>query len=193
MPLSTPPVPEGTFQIVGDLDVDVAESADYSPGSADLPLVAAAVAELQEVTAPAGVPSKAAEQRWATHAPPGTAALFAGDTLLHTDLAPHSVLVNDRAHIIDWAWPTRGAAFIAPAILILRLIEAGHTPADADAIARRFPSWRTAPAYATQAFAAANAAVWKEIAHTDTAPWKTAMAGHPIAFHTHLHALPGNR
>ncbi|MFH8453907.1 hypothetical protein ACH4CD_32245 [Streptomyces fungicidicus] len=35
VPLSTPPVPKGTFQIVGDLDVDVAESAGYSCSAGD--------------------------------------------------------------------------------------------------------------------------------------------------------------
>ncbi|MFD4261387.1 hypothetical protein ACFWR9_28105 [Streptomyces sp. NPDC058534] len=102
-------------------------------------------------------------------------------------------LSHDRAHIIDWAWPTRGAAWIDPAILILRLLEAGHTLVEADAFACRFPSWRTAPAEAKEAFASANAAAWKEIAHADSAPWKAAMAGHAIAFTTHLHTLPGNR
>lgn len=42
---------------------------------------AAALAELQETTAPTDVPVKAAEQRWAAYAPPGTGALIAGDTL----------------------------------------------------------------------------------------------------------------
>ncbi|MFF8639004.1 aminoglycoside phosphotransferase [Streptomyces pilosus] len=167
--------------------------ADYTPGSPDLPLVAAALAELQEITAPADIPIKAAEQRWAAYAPPGTAAHFAGNTLLHTDLALHNVLVDARARIIDWAWPTRGAAWIDPAILILRLIEAGHTPAEADAFAHRFPSWHTAPPTATQAFATANAAAWREIAQTDAAPWKTAMARHATAFHAHLNAPPGNK
>ncbi|WP_159044640.1 hypothetical protein [Streptomyces sp. XY152] len=151
------------------------------------------IAELQRTTAPADIPIKAAEQRWAAYAPPGTAAPFAGDTLLHTDLAPHNVLVDDRAHIIDWAWPTRGAAWIDPAILILRILEAGHTLVDADALACRFPSWRTAPAEAKKAFAAANAAAWQEIARADAAPWKASMAGHAVAFHVHLHAKPGNR
>ncbi|MEZ7004897.1 aminoglycoside phosphotransferase [Streptomyces sp. AD55] len=167
--------------------------ADYAPGSADLPLIATAIAELQRTTAPPDIPIKAAEQRWAAYAPPGTATLFAGDTLLHTDLAPHNVLVNARAHIIDWAWPTRGAAWIDPAVLILRLLEAGHTLAEADAFARRFPSWSTAPAEATEAFAAANAAVWEEITCADTAPWKVAMTGHAVAFHAHLRTFPDNR
>nr|WP_240673503.1 aminoglycoside phosphotransferase [Streptomyces sp. S10(2018)] len=165
--------------------------ADYSPDSPDLPLVAAALAELQETTAPTDVPIKAAEQRWAAYAPPGSAALFSGDTLLHTDLAPHNLIVDDRAHIIDWAWPTRGAAWIDPAILILRLLEAGHTLVEADVFASRFSSWRAAPAEAKEAFAAANAAAWREIARADAAPWKAVMAAHAVAFHAYLQATPG--
>jgi hypothetical protein len=165
--------------------------ADYAPGSPDLTLVAAAIEELQEITAPADIAIKAAEQRWAVYAPPGTADLFAGDTLLHTDLAPHNVLVDDRAHIIDWAWPTRGAAWIDPAALILRLLEAGHSPVSADGFARQFPSWRSAPAQAVQAFAAANVAAWAEIARADAAPWKEAMARQAADFHTYVRTFPG--
>lgn len=103
------------------------------------------------------------------------------------------MLVDDRAHIIDWAWPTRGAAWIDPAILILRLLEAGHTLVEADAFAQRFPSWRTAPAEAKEAFAAANAAVWEEIARADSASWEAAMVDRSVASHSHLSALPGKR
>ncbi|WEH20071.1 aminoglycoside phosphotransferase [Streptomyces sp. VNUA24] len=167
--------------------------ADYTPGSANLPLVVAAVQELQEISAPRDIAIKSAEQRWAAYAPPGTADLFAGDTLLHTDLAPHNVLVNDRAHIIDWAWPTRGAAWIDPAVLILRLLEAGHSLASADSIARQLPSWHSAPVRAVQAFAAANAAAWAEIARQDSAPWKAAMARHAVDFHTYVRTISVRR
>ena len=113
-------------------------------------------------------------------------ATWSADTLLHTDLAPHNVLVNDRAHIIDWAWPTRGAAWIDPAVLILRLLEAGHSLASADSVARQLPSWCSAPVRAVQAFAAANAAAWAEIARQDSAPWKAAMARHAVDLHTYV-------
>ncbi|MFE7854165.1 aminoglycoside phosphotransferase [Streptomyces sp. NPDC057403] len=159
--------------------------AIYTPGSEDLPLITAALKELQTITAPADIAIKSAEQRWAAYAPPGTAHLFTGTTLLHTDLAPHNMLVAQRAHIIDWAWPTRGAAWIDPAVLILRLLEAGHSLTSADGIANQLPSWRNAPAPAVQAFAAANAATWTEIAQADKVPWKEAMAHHAIAFHTY--------
>ncbi|MFD9097818.1 aminoglycoside phosphotransferase [Streptomyces collinus] len=164
--------------------------ADYAPGSTDLPMVVDAVQELQEITAPADIAIKAAEQRWAMYAPPGTADLLAGYTLLHTDLAPHNVLIDNRAHLIDWAWPTRGAAWIDPAVLILRLLEAGHSLTSADSVARQFPSWRNAPGSAVQAFTAANAAAWAEIARADSAPWKAAMARHASAFETWAETFP---
>lgn len=151
--------------------------ADYAPGSPDLPLVAA-LAELQEVTAPADIAVKAAEQRWAAYAPPSTAPLFAGDTLLHTDFAPDNVLIDQRAHLIDWAWPTRGAAWIDPAVLILRLVDAGHTVDEADAFARTFPSWQAADLAAKAAFGTANGALWREIASEEASPWKVGMAAH---------------
>ncbi|MFD2690592.1 phosphotransferase [Streptomyces phyllanthi] len=160
--------------------------ADYTPGSPDLPLVATAIAELQDVTAPADIDIKAAEQRWAAYAPPGAAGLFAGDTLLHTDLAPDNILIDQRAHIIDWAWPTRGAAWIDPAVMILRLMEAGGTAEEADAFARSLPSWQAADPAAKAAFAAANAALWRTIAEEDKSAWKQSMAIQAVALSAFL-------
>ncbi|MGW3625503.1 aminoglycoside phosphotransferase [Streptomyces sp. NPDC000880] len=152
--------------------------ADYAPGSPDLPLVAHAVAEVQATPCP-DIDLKRAEQRWATYAGPAGVDQLAGDTLLHTDLAPHNVLITGRAHVIDWAWPTRGAAWIDPAVLILRLMEAGHTPADADTWARAsFPSWASASHASVTAFCEANAATWDEIARNDPQGWKKDMARH---------------
>lgn len=175
----------GGWDLLG-YEVIAGRHADYSPGSPDLRLVAAAVAELQDITAPNDIAIKAAEQRWAAYAPPGSVSLFAGDTLLHTDLAPHNVLVDERAHIIDWAWPTRGAAWIDPAVLILRLLEAGHSLEAADEVAGHFPSWRTASMEAVEAFTAANAALWAEIARNDPAPWKTGMARHAAEYNAYV-------
>ncbi|MGC0334341.1 hypothetical protein RKD23_007331 [Streptomyces sp. SAI-170] len=150
--------------------------ADYRPGSPDLHLVRAAVDEIQCLTVADTARALPAQQRWGPYTRPGTAHLFAGDTLLHTDLAPDNVLVGDRAHLVDWAWPTRGAAWIDPAILSLRLLSAGHTPREADAIADTFPSWKHAEAGSKAAFAAANARLWGETADNDPAVWKYRMA-----------------
>ncbi|MET7884930.1 aminoglycoside phosphotransferase [Streptomyces avermitilis] len=151
--------------------------ADYTPGSPDLPLVETALSELQGVTTPAGIGIKAAVDRWADYAPPGTLHYLEGNALLHTDFAPDNVLITgDRARIIDWAWPTRGAAWIDPSALVLQLVYAGHSVADALAFASRFPSWRDAKAEARMAFSSATAALWREIAEVDQTPWKLRMA-----------------
>ncbi len=151
--------------------------ADYTPGSPDLPLVEAAIVELQDVTAPPGIGLKDAVDRWADYAPPGSLHYFEGNALLHTDFAPDNVLITgDRARIIDWAWPTRGAAWIDPCALLLQLMDAGHSVDEALAFASRFPSWRDAKAEALAAFSLATAALWREIAEVDRTPWKLGMA-----------------
>ncbi|GGT57498.1 hypothetical protein GCM10010271_71400 [Streptomyces kurssanovii] len=167
-------VQEGGWDLLG-FECILARHADYSPGSPDLDLVAAALAELQAIICPPLPSVKEAAARWAGYLGE-EASILAGTTLLHTDLAPHNVLVTDRAHLIDWAWPTRGAAWIDPAVLILRLMEAGHTAHAADQWARRFPSWASAPPTAVNAFSRANAQVWAEIANGEALPWKRRMA-----------------
>lgn len=153
--------------------------ANYAPGSPDLPLVEAALTELQQVTAPADIEIKDALDRWAEYAPPGTLHHFGGDVLLHTDFAPDNVLIaGGRARLVDWAWPTRGAAWIDPGALTLRLMEAGHPAEAALAFAGQFPSWREAGRDALAAFGAATAALWKEIAEEAETPWKRDMALH---------------
>lgn len=154
----------------------VGRHADYTPGSPDLALAAAALVELQNTPCP-NIDLKLAEQRWAPYARSSGTEQFSGDTLLHTDLAPHNMLVTDRAHLIDWAWPTRGAAWIDPAVLILRLMEAGHTASAADAWTReRLPSWAAASPSAVLAFSEANARAWDEIAREDPQMWKKDMS-----------------
>lgn len=169
-------VTEAGWDLLGYQHLD-ARHAAYEPGSPDLPLVADAVAELQDVELPDEVKAKEAPQRWAAYAGDEDTAPLAGRTLLHTDLAPHNVLITNRAHLIDWAWPTRGAAWIDPAVLILRLMEAGHSAVEADAwAAGRFPSWANAPADAVQVFNDANARLWAEVAGADPRAWKRRMS-----------------
>ena len=74
---------------------------------------------------------KRAEQRWSTYVG-SDVALLSGQTLLHTDYNPYNVLVDaDTARLVDWAWPTLGAAFIDPCCLIVHLMMAGHTAGEA--------------------------------------------------------------
>ncbi|MEU6539785.1 aminoglycoside phosphotransferase [Streptomyces sp. NPDC047000] len=151
--------------------------ADYTPGSTDLPLVEAVLTELQGITVPTDIEIKDAADRWESYAPPGALQHFSGNALLHTDFAPDNVLiVGKRARLIDWAWPTRGAAWIDPGALALRLMDAGHPAEAAVAFAGRFPSWRDAEPGALAAFGTATAALWREITAEDGTPWKRRMA-----------------
>lgn len=147
--------------------------ADYSPGSSDIPKVIEAIRLLGQVQCP-DLPLKRAEKRWAPYMEDSSA--LRGDALLHTDFNPLNVLLDDAARIIDWAWPTRGAAWIEPACFILRLMAAGHTPEDAEAWAQQIPSWGTTPKREIDTFVAASSRVWIEIAQADPQPWKKSLA-----------------
>jgi len=85
-------------------------------------------------------------------------------------------MTPDGTWIIDWAWPTRGAAFIDPACLLLRLMLDGHTAPQAEAWAAQFTSWRTTPHEAINVFAVACARLHDEMACYDPQPWKKRFA-----------------
>ena len=91
--------------------IDGARHADYRPGSPDLPRVIDAMHQLAAISCP-DLPVKQARQRWAAYVDrEADLDLLDGDALLHTDFNPLNILLGpDRTWIIDWAWPTRGAA-----------------------------------------------------------------------------------
>ncbi|MYU25964.1 hypothetical protein [Streptomyces sp. SID8352] len=132
-------------------------SADFAPDSPDLPLVVDTLARIGRVPLPAFARDWT-ESRWDRFAVDGSEAeLFRGDSLLYTDINPHNLLVQGRrAWAVDWAWPTKGAGFIDPALLVLQLIAAGHTPASAEKWAAQLPAWHRAVSGEINAFAAAN-------------------------------------
>ncbi|MGH3626576.1 MAG: aminoglycoside phosphotransferase [Sciscionella sp.] len=138
--------------------------ADYSPASPDLAAITAMMTRLP--LAPADLDLKLAEQRWSSYS--DRPSLFAGQHLSHTDWSPGNVLIAGDARLIDWAWPTRGAAWIDPACWTVWLIACGHHPAQAEDHAAQVPAFARAPAPAITAFAAAQAAMWADIA--DHAP-----------------------
>jgi len=132
--------------------------SDYRPGSPDLRLIADMMSKLP--IAPVDLDLKRAEQRWSGYS--DRAGLFAGDHLSHTDWSPGNVLVTDDARLVDWAWPTRGAAWIDPACWVTWLIASGHSPAQAEWHAAMVPAFAQAPEDAVTAFSAAQAAMWGE-------------------------------
>ncbi len=178
--------------MVGDLlgfELLTGSTADFAPGSPDLPKVVGALERLVRTPCPK-LPLKEVAQRWAPYTDPAALPLLHGDHLLHTDMAPHNVIVDDHAaHLIDWAWPTRGPAWVAPAVRVLRLLEAGTHPS------RPIPGPRSSPPGApphrdavVAAFAAANAALWAELATQDPARgWKAGLAVQAARWADYVH------
>ncbi|GES32284.1 aminoglycoside phosphotransferase [Streptomyces angustmyceticus] len=168
--------------------------ADYAPGSPDLREVAALLRRLAETPCP-DVDLRHAEQRLELYAArPDDLRFFAGGHLLHTDLNHANVLVNDhaphgdRARLVDWAWATRGAAWLDAGYWVIWLIAAGHTPASAEHQAAEMPAWHTAPAEGITAFATANRNLWDEIATADPDPWTLRLAAAAASWHHHRRA-----
>jgi hypothetical protein len=154
-----------------------ARHADLRPGARDLGRITQALQALGEAANPPRVVTDHIEQRWAEHAQANEAELLGGEHLLHTDLRPDNILISGtRAWIVDWSWPTRGAAWIDPACLTLWLIAHGFSPPDAQRWMRTVPTARDVPSAALDAFTRINARLWSRIAMDDPQPWKARLA-----------------
>jgi hypothetical protein len=162
-----PPMPRLLWQVEGDgwlllgFEYVAGRHPDLAPGSPDLPALAAALS----ATATALTPCPAARVqpatiRWADHIP---AEMIDGDTLVHTDVTPYNFLLHDGGvTLVDWSMPCRGAAWIDTALMVIRLIRAGHSPVQAEAWAAGIPAWSAARHEAVDAFAAGIATLSRE-------------------------------
>lgn len=150
--------------------------ADYTAGSPDLPKVADLLRRLGEVPCPE-IELRRAEQRLEAYAAkPSDLEYFAGNSLLHTDLNNHNVLVDDSARLVDWGWATSGAAWLDAGYWVVWLMAAGsHEPKSAEQWASEIPAWCVAPAEGITAFAQATANVWENIAGDNPDDWTARM------------------
>ncbi len=134
-------VEEAGWLLVGFDHVE-GRRADYSPKSPDIPLVLELLDALSETPCP-GIPLPYSESRRSNHARVDDLRRFAGNSLMHTDLNPGNVwIARDRAYLLDWARPTRGASWSDASALALCLITCGHIPRDAEAIVSALPVWK---------------------------------------------------
>ncbi|KPI12015.1 hypothetical protein OK074_2636 [Actinobacteria bacterium OK074] len=168
---------EGERWIVLGFDVVAGRDAGFGPGSPDL----ASVVELVDSVGKLGLPEVAEgwpESRWNRFALDASEAeLFQGRALLHTDINPSNLIVGSRGTwVVDWAWPTRGAGFIDPALLVVQLVSAGHGPGAAEAWASGCAAWGRADPKALDAFAAATVRMYRTFAgRRPGAAWLEAM------------------
>ncbi|UCM88500.1 phosphotransferase family protein [Streptomyces marincola] len=153
--------------------------ADFSPGSADVARVVDALSRIGALDLPE-VARGWTEDRWDWFtASDEEVALLRGESLIHGDIHPANFLLGDRrSWVVDWSWPTRGAAFIDPATLVSQLVSAGHRPADAEELVSGCPAWRHADPRGIDVFAAATLRMWREIAERQGNPgWAQEMVG----------------
>jgi hypothetical protein len=154
--------------------------ADYTPGSPDLDRLVQLMNALSQIKVKDDPgPFKRAEDRWKPYLDdPGPASAFAGPVLTHSDWTPDNVLISEhRAWLIDWAWPTLGAAWTDPACWVLRLMASGgHTAPEAEQQASRLPAFRAADPAHIDLFAVVNVRLWAEVAQSSTSAWTKKMA-----------------
>ena len=181
----------------------VGRHADLTPDSADLPVVAKTLSALSRDLTPSPVPGvpglnakwahARAWQRLRDDPPPGldgwtrvrleqfaasepdAAELVAGHTLAHTDVHELNLLVdNGSARLVDWAWAHTAAAWVDTAFVVIRLVQSGHTPAEAEVWAAATEAWRSAPPAAVDAFATEIYGLWTHLRHVDPRPFREA-------------------
>jgi hypothetical protein len=72
---------------------------------------------------------------------------LADDHLVHYDLHPGNLKVTGDGQVlaVDWAFACAGPAWVDTALLIPRLIEAGHSSSAAEQLVSRLPAWAAAP------------------------------------------------
>ena len=162
---------------------------DFSPGSADLDLVAATLKGLQETPA-VGEPwfTPAGRLGWEHPA-------MHGAMLVHTDLNPTNMLVTAGGlRIVDWAFATKAAPWVELAMLAQWLIGAGHTAGQAEQWLSQFPAWGAIGPDVLDVFAEHNAAKWAAKAHQQHLRWVHDLADWTGRWATHRRAaLTGNQ
>lgn len=169
------------------------QHARLAPGSSDLPLVSFSLAEIHDALTPcpdAGAGSFAVQwerlsawrklrdytpndlHSWTakrlgmfTDREPHAISVVDGDSLAHTDLHPLNILVDQTARVIDWAWARRAAGWVDLAFLVLRLIDAGHSPQEAENWASALPVWHDTPEESLTLFAGEVLGVWEFLQH----------------------------
>ena len=136
---------------------------DLSPGSADLAPLVRTLAVLSEASWPEELRKKPLHARWTDFLPEDVPPGLQGRGLAHTDMSPYNMLVSPVGDLLllDWALSCPAPAWADTALTIPRLISAGHTPEQAEAIAQQVPAYRAADPVTVAFLARTVYAAWE--------------------------------
>lgn len=150
---------------------------DLSPGSVDIPALVGALKVMSAAPWPETVRKKPLPTRWGNLVPEGYADDLDGRSLAHTDMSPLNMLVSPQGiRLVDWALACPAPAWADTAFTVPRLILAGHTPDQAEEIAREVPAFATARQAAVSAFAQTLCAVWESREAVDPLPHRAPLS-----------------
>jgi hypothetical protein len=133
----------------------------FAPDSPDLRSVISALSVVSGHPWPAEISKKPLSDRLARFVPEGCEGALDGATLAHTDAGEFNLLVTGSGvRLLDWGLSCPGPEWTDAALLVPRLIAAGHTPEQADYVARHVPAYRDADPDRLGVFARTVAAFW---------------------------------
>lgn len=146
----------------------VGRHPDLGFGSPDLPALATTMNEMVGALTPSPLPRiPRFADRLRAYLDSETAEALHGDTLVHTDASPSNYLLTaDGCRVVDWGWPARGPAWADAALFLPRLVDAGHSPAEAAGWAASVPAFALADPRAVSTLLEAFARLWEERAAT---------------------------
>lgn len=142
---------------------------DLAPGTQDLGALAFVINAMRRLTvddayvARTGLEIPRLADRLRGFLTEREAGLLDGPHLLHTDTKPHHILITrhgGNAHVVDWAMPALGPAWVDAANTAVRLMECGQPPATALAWLDGIDAWRAADPEAVKAYVRATCRQW---------------------------------
>ncbi|MFC9916622.1 phosphotransferase family protein [Streptomyces sp. NPDC127197] len=150
---------------------------DLTPGSDDLSCLVRTLTAVSETPWPEALRKKPLHTRWADFLPEEVPTGLHGRALAHTDMSPHNMLVTGAGELLllDWALACPAPAWADAALTIPRLISAGHTPEQAEAVARQVPAYHAADPATVTVFARTVYAAWEEWERTCPLPHRAAL------------------
>ncbi|MDH2389631.1 hypothetical protein QCN29_12670 [Streptomyces sp. HNM0663] len=168
-------VEAGGWLLIGYEFID-GHHPDLAPGSPDLAPLVDTLTAMSAVPWPEAVRKKPLHVRWAGFFPADRTPDLEGGALVHSDVSALNMLATaDGIRLLDWALACPGPNWADTGFTVVRLVHAGHTPEQAEEVAREVPAYRAAAPTAVSTFAHALHALWESRERADPLPHRAAL------------------